>query len=112
MGMTNEEITRYASDPKRHQLIEDLTQEIGPFDASGFKSFDDVGQFGLAKLLPKGEAPRNPGAALDMYLRGRRVARDQTQQQLLRAQGMQSRGSALDTLQGTAIDELFASLGN
>jgi hypothetical protein len=76
MAMTNEEITRYAFDPKRRQLIDDLTQEIGPFDASGLKSFDEVGQFGLSKMLPKAEAPRNPGVALDMYLRGRRQGRD------------------------------------
>lgn len=101
MAMTNEEITRYAFDPKRRQLIDDLTQEIGPFDASGLKSFDDVGQFGLSKILPKAEAPRNPGVALDMYLRGRRQPRDAR---------LKSGGSGMDTLQGSAVDEFFASL--
>lgn len=104
MGMTNEEITRYAFDPKRRELIDALAQEIGPFDASGLKSFDDVGQFGLSKLLPKAEAPRNPGVALDMYLRGRRQGRDAA-----RPGG----GSGMDAkvLEGNAVDEFFKSLG-
>lgn len=104
MGLTNEEIARSAFEPKRQQLIDDLAQEIGPFDASGLKSFDDVGQFGLSKLLPKGEAPRNPGLALDMFLRGRREGRDAARP------GGSGMDAAPGTLEGTAVDRFFADL--